>query len=89
MGSCTSRPEQVRIQRSSSATDYPEMKGFSRSRAGRPLPNDRLVALMADNMEPLSDVTAETMAAEVRALGKTFRFDTYFSEPAGALVDAG
>jgi uncharacterized protein len=40
------------------------------------LPNDRLVALMADNMGPLSDVTAETMAAEVRALSKTFRFDT-------------
>ena len=40
------------------------------------LPGDRLVALMADNMGPLSDVTAETMAAEVRALGKTFRFDT-------------
>src|SRR4030095_13720533 len=40
------------------------------------LPNDRLVALMADNMGPLADVTAESMAAEVRALGKTFRFDS-------------
>jgi pimeloyl-ACP methyl ester carboxylesterase len=39
------------------------------------LPHDRLVALMADNMGPLADVTAESMAAEVRALGKTFRFD--------------
>jgi uncharacterized protein len=40
------------------------------------LPGDRLVALMADSMGSLSEVTAETMAAEVRALGKTFRFDT-------------
>jgi pimeloyl-ACP methyl ester carboxylesterase len=40
------------------------------------LPNDRLVELMADNMGPLADVTAESMAAEVRALGKTFRFDS-------------
>jgi pimeloyl-ACP methyl ester carboxylesterase len=39
------------------------------------LPNDRLVALMAANMGPLADVTAESMTAEVRALGKTFRFD--------------
>jgi uncharacterized protein len=31
---------------------------------------------MADNMGPLADVTAESMAAEVRALGKTFRFDS-------------
>jgi hypothetical protein len=27
-------------------------------------------------MGPLADVTAETMPADVRALGKTFRFDT-------------
>ena len=40
------------------------------------LPNDRLVALMADNMGPLADATAESMAAEIRALGKTFRFDS-------------
>jgi pimeloyl-ACP methyl ester carboxylesterase len=40
------------------------------------LPNDRLVALMADNMGPLAEVTAESMAAEVRALGKPFRFDS-------------
>jgi uncharacterized protein len=40
------------------------------------LPNDRLVALMADNIGPLADVTAESMAAEVRALGKRIRFDS-------------
>jgi dienelactone hydrolase len=38
------------------------------------LPHDRLVALMADNMGPLADVTAESMAADIRALARTFRF---------------
>jgi pimeloyl-ACP methyl ester carboxylesterase len=36
---------------------------------------DRLVALMADNMGSLAGVTPESMADEVRALGKTFRFE--------------
>jgi hypothetical protein len=31
---------------------------------------------MADNLGPLADVTAETMAAEVHALGRRFRFDS-------------
>lgn len=39
------------------------------------MPRDRLVADMADNMESLAGVTPESMAEEVRALGKTFRFE--------------
>jgi uncharacterized protein len=38
-------------------------------------PRDHLVALMADNMGPLAGVTPESMADEVRALGKTFQFE--------------
>jgi pimeloyl-ACP methyl ester carboxylesterase len=37
---------------------------------------ERLVAMMADNMESLAGVTAESMADEVRAHGKDFRFDS-------------
>jgi uncharacterized protein len=40
------------------------------------LPRDRLVAVMADNMESLAGVTAESMADEVRAHSKEFRFDS-------------
>jgi pimeloyl-ACP methyl ester carboxylesterase len=36
---------------------------------------DRLVALMADNMEALSGVTAESMASDVKTLSKEFRFE--------------
>src|SRR5580700_3492487 len=36
------------------------------------LPHDRAVAIMADNMEALSGVTAESMAAEVTAHAKAF-----------------
>jgi pimeloyl-ACP methyl ester carboxylesterase len=39
------------------------------------LPRDRLVALMADCMGPLAGVTPESMAAEMRTLSKTFRFE--------------
>ncbi len=39
------------------------------------IPRERLVAVMADNMESLTGVTAESMADEVRAHGKEFRFD--------------
>ena len=40
-------------------------------RAGE-LPLEKSVALMADNMESLAGVTAETMAAEVKAHSKEF-----------------
>jgi uncharacterized protein len=36
------------------------------------LPHDQAVAIMADNMEALSGVTAESMAAEVKAHAETF-----------------
>jgi acetyl esterase/lipase len=36
---------------------------------------DHLVGVMADNMESLAGVTAESMADEVRAHAKTFRFE--------------
>jgi len=49
-----------------SAADVGKQGDFSR---------DRLVALMADNMGSLAGVTPESMADEVRALGKTFRFE--------------
>jgi uncharacterized protein len=39
------------------------------------LPHDDLVALMAGCMGPLAGVTPESMADEVRALGKTLRFE--------------
>jgi pimeloyl-ACP methyl ester carboxylesterase len=39
------------------------------------IPRERLVAVMADNMESLAGVTAESMADEVRAHGKQFRFE--------------
>jgi pimeloyl-ACP methyl ester carboxylesterase len=42
---------------------------------GDVLPHDRLVALMADNMEALSGVTAESMAGDVKTLSKEFRFE--------------
>jgi pimeloyl-ACP methyl ester carboxylesterase len=38
-------------------------------------PRDRLVALMADNMESLAGVTAESMADEVLANAKAFRME--------------
>ncbi len=38
-------------------------------------PRDRLVTGMADNMETLAGVTPESMADELRALPKTFRFE--------------
>lgn len=37
---------------------------------------DRLIALMADCMGPLADVTPESMADQVRTLGKEFRFES-------------
>ncbi len=39
-------------------------------------PRARLVALMADSTAPLAGVTAESMADEVRTLGKAFRFES-------------
>ena len=39
------------------------------------LPRDRLVAVMAGNMESLAGVTAESMADEVRANAKAFRME--------------
>jgi pimeloyl-ACP methyl ester carboxylesterase len=39
------------------------------------VPRDRLVAEMADNMDSLARITPETMADEVRALSKMFRFE--------------
>ncbi len=39
------------------------------------LPREKIVADMADNMEALAGVTAESMADEVRAHAKEFRFD--------------
>jgi pimeloyl-ACP methyl ester carboxylesterase len=39
------------------------------------IPRERLVAVMADNMESLAGVTAESMADEVRAHAKEFRFE--------------
>src|ERR1022692_2358410 len=39
-------------------------------------PRDRAVAMMADNMEALAGVTAESMADEVRANAKAFRLET-------------
>jgi pimeloyl-ACP methyl ester carboxylesterase len=39
-------------------------------------PHDRLVALMADNMEALAGVTAESMADDARKLGSKFRFES-------------
>jgi pimeloyl-ACP methyl ester carboxylesterase len=41
----------------------------------RDVPRDRVVALMADNMEALAGVTAESMADEVLAFGKNSRFE--------------
>jgi uncharacterized protein len=38
-------------------------------------PRDRAVAMMADNMESLAGVTAESMADEVRANAKSFRLE--------------
>jgi pimeloyl-ACP methyl ester carboxylesterase len=44
---------------------------------GRPgeLPTEKAVALMADNMESLAGVTAESMAAEVKERSKEFRME--------------
>jgi acetyl esterase/lipase len=39
------------------------------------IPRDRLVAVMADNMESLAGVTAESMADDLRAHAKEFRFE--------------
>lgn len=39
------------------------------------LPRDHLVSFMAENMESLAGVTPESMADELRALGKTYRFE--------------
>jgi uncharacterized protein len=41
----------------------------------RGAPRDRVVALMADNMEALAGVTPESMADEVLAFGKNSRFE--------------
>ena len=38
-------------------------------------PRDRIVAMMADNMETLAGVTPESMADELRSLPKTFGFE--------------
>jgi pimeloyl-ACP methyl ester carboxylesterase len=46
------------------------------------VPRDKVVALMADNMESLADVTPESMADEVLAHGKEFRLGS----AAGGLV---
>jgi pimeloyl-ACP methyl ester carboxylesterase len=46
-------------------------------------PQDRLLALMADNMEALSGVTAESMASDVKTLAKEFRFEN----AAAGLID--
>lgn len=39
------------------------------------LPRDRLVAFMANSAGPLAGVTPESLADEIRALGRTFRFE--------------
>lgn len=51
---------------------------FSAADMGRAgdMPRDQLVAEMADNMEALSGVTAESMADELRAHAKEFRFES-------------
>jgi hypothetical protein len=45
-------------------------------KAGEGVPRPKVVELMADNMEALNGVTAESMADEVLAHGKEFRMDS-------------
>jgi len=40
------------------------------------LPRDKIVALMADDMETLAGVTAESMADDVKTLDKSYRFES-------------